>query len=238
VAGRTESLEIPGRGLGADVPVTLWSPRGAAAHTPLPLLLVHDGPDYDRQAGLTRRAAAKIRAHAVPPHRIALLGSPDREEWYSASARYAGALVRDVIPAIHTTVAVEGPVTGLGASLGALALLHAQRRHPGVFGALFLQSGSFFVPRFDRHESGFPRYSRIVRFVRATLGDPRATDSIEIVMTCGTREENLQNNRLMAHALKATLHEAPDRHTFTAWRDALDPHLTRLLARTWTTRST
>ena len=57
----------------------------------------------------------------------------------------------------------------MGASLGALAMLHAQRRHPGTFGALFLQSGSFFTPRYDAHESGFPRYQRIVRFVRETL---------------------------------------------------------------------
>ena len=31
----------------------------------------------------------------------------------------------------------------------------------------------------------------------------------------------------------AELVEVPDAHHFTAWRDAFDPHLTRLLARSW-----
>jgi enterochelin esterase family protein len=227
VPGRVEELEIRGRGLGADVPVRIWSPDTDA---PLPLLVAHDGPDYERRAALTRFAATHIRSGALPPHRVALLAAPERDEWYSASARYAGALVRDVIPGIREHVAVRGPVVGMGASLGALAMLHAQRRHPGTFGALFLQSGSFFVPRFDRHESGFGRYSRIVRFVRATL---RAGVEPHVVMTCGAAEENIHNNRLTARALHAELHEVPDLHNFTAWRDAFDPHLARLLARTW-----
>jgi S-formylglutathione hydrolase FrmB len=47
-------------------------------------------------------------------------------------------------------------------------------------------------------------------------------------------EENLANNRLMTRALcargyPAALHEVPDAHNYTAWRDAFDPHLTRLL---------
>jgi enterochelin esterase family protein len=119
----------------------------------------------------------------------------------------------------------------MGASLGGLAMLHAQRRHPGTFGGLFLQSASFFLPRFDRHESSFPRYGRIVRFVRAAL---RAGPiDVPVVMTCGGAEENIHNNRLMAHALGVELVEVQDLHNYTAWRDALDPHLTRLLRRCW-----
>ncbi|MGH2970165.1 MAG: alpha/beta hydrolase, partial [Solirubrobacteraceae bacterium] len=156
----------------------------------------------------------------------------------SASARYAGALVRDVLPAIRAAVAVRGTPAGMGASLGGLAMLHAQRRHPGTFDALFLQSGSFFTPRFDAHEVRFPRYQRIVRFVRATLRGGEHPDPVPVVLTCGSAEENVYNNRLMARTLgaqgyPATLQEVPDTHNYTAWRDAFDPHLTALLARTW-----
>ena len=65
----------------------------------------------------------------------------------------------------------------MGASLGALAMLHAHRRSPAAFGGLFLQSGSFFRPRFDAHEPGFPRFGRIARFVGARArgrASPRA----------------------------------------------------------------
>ena len=129
-------------------------------------------------------------------------------------------------------VAVRRPV-GAGVSLGALAMLHAQRRFPDVFAGLLLQSGSFFMPRFDAHESGFPRYQRIVRFVRAALSGRDAAEAVPVVLTCGTREENIHDNRVMAHALGAPLHECADTHNYTAWRDAFDPHLTGLLERLW-----
>lgn len=238
VPGQTQELVTPGRGLGAEVRVSVWSPEDADPAEPLPLLAAHDGPEYDRLARLTHFAAAAIAAGELPRHRVALLAPGDRNEWYSASARYAGALVRDVLPAIGAAVAIRGAPVGMGASLGALAMLHAQRRHPGSFGALFLQSGSFFTPRFDAHESRFPRYLRIVRFVRAALRERVHADHVPVALTCGSTEENLHNNRLMARALAAqgypaALHEVPDRHNYTAWRDAFAPHLGDLLARAW-----
>ena len=59
-----------------------------------------------------------------------------------------------------------------------------------------------------------------------------------VALTCGTAEENVFNNRVMARALaeqgyEARLDEVPDLHNYTGWRDAFDPHLTRLLARMW-----
>jgi enterochelin esterase-like enzyme len=141
-----------------------------------------------------------------------------------------------VLPAIAAAVAVRRPV-GMGASLGALAMLHAQQRHPQLFAALFLQSGSFFVPRFDAQESGFVRYRRVVRNVRAILRDG-ARRPMPVALTCGALEENVHNNRLMARTLAAqgfpaALHEGRDLHNFTAWRDAFDPHLTALLREAW-----
>jgi enterochelin esterase family protein len=126
----------------------------------------------------------------------------------------------------------------MGASLGGLAMLHIHRRHPGTLGALFLQSGSFFTPRFDSQESGFPRYQRIVRFVRETLRHGTHPEPIPVALTCGTEEENIHNNRLMARTLaaqgyRAVLSEVPDMHNYTAWRDAFEPNLTALLARAW-----
>jgi enterochelin esterase-like enzyme len=238
VPGQTQEVAVAGRGLGAEVHAEVWSPADAGPGEPLPLLVAHDGPEYDRLAALTHFAAVGIRSGALPRHRVALLAPGERNEWYSASARYAGALVRDVLPALRSAVAVAGPVVGLGASLGGLAMLHAQRRHPGTFGALFLQSGSFFTPQFDSQESGFPRYQRIVRFVRATLREGVHPDPVPVALTCGCAEENMENNRLMARTLAnqgypATLHELPDLHNYTAWRDAFEPFLTSLLARTW-----
>jgi enterochelin esterase-like enzyme len=238
VPERSQELAVHGRGLGAEVHVRIWSPEDAGPGEPLPLLVAHDGPEYDELASLTHFAAAGIAAGSLRRHRIALLAPGERDEWYSASARYAGAFVRDVLPAIRSAVAVEGMPAGMGASLGGLAMLHIHRRHPGTLGALFLQSGSFFTPRFDSQESGFPRYQRIVRFVRETLRAPTHPEPVPVALTCGTPEENIHNNRLMARTLaaqgyRAALTEVPDMHNYTAWRDAFEPNLTALLARAW-----
>jgi enterochelin esterase family protein len=237
VTGTYEAFAIRGRGLGASVEGRVWSPADSDPAEPLPLLVAHDGPEYDALASLTRFAGTQIAAGALPPHRVALLAPGPRDEWYSASALYSRALYVDVIPGLPAVVA--GAPVGMGASLGALAMLVAQRRAPHTFAALFLQSGSFFVPRLDSQESGFSRYARIVRVVRAMRKGSELARPIPVALTCGSTEENVFNNRVMARALAeqgydARLDEVPDRHNYTAWRDALDPHLVRLLAKVWT----
>jgi enterochelin esterase family protein len=233
VEGRLEHVVI--RVQGHDLDVGVWSPPGDG---PLPLLVAHDGPEYAELASLTRYAGAMMSRGALPPFRVALLPPGDRDEWYSASAVYGRALSYRILPALRGRVHVEGRPVGMGASLGALAMLQAQRTWPGTFGGLFLQSGSFFVPRFDSRESSFPRYGRVVRFVRRVLRAPSHPDPVPTTMTCGAEEENAHNNRLMAAALAAqgydaNLHEVADLHNYTGWRDAFDPHLTDLLRRLW-----
>jgi enterochelin esterase-like enzyme len=211
----------------------LWSPADADPRRPLPLLTVHDGGDYERLAELPRLIAHAIAANRIPPCRIALLDPPARDEDYSASTRYARTLA-STLPGLAPATAHAG----LGASLGALALLHARWVHPGAFGALMLQSGSFFRQRWDRQESGFPRFRRISRFVGAVLNGSRAATPIPVTLTCGAPEENLANNRAVAAALRrqghmTALHVNRDAHNYVGWRDALDPHLVDLLARAW-----
>jgi enterochelin esterase-like enzyme len=236
VPGARDRLTVASSALGAELEVAIWRPQDARDDEPLPVLVAHDGPELDQLARLSDYSAAHIASGALPRHRVALVAPGDRDQWYSASALYARALATRVLPAIADAVAVRRPV-GAGASLGALAMLHAQRRFPDAFAGLFLQSGSFFMPRFDAQESGFVRYRRIVRFVRATLREPPRR-TVPVAMTVGELEENAADNRVMARALAAqgypvALHEGRDLHNFTAWRDAWDPHLTRLLQETW-----
>lgn len=234
--GATVTLQVPSRALKADVEVGIWSPQGHDG--PLPLLVANDGPEYEQLSRLTTYAAALIGTQELKPFRVALLAPQERNEWYSASAAYARALTAELLPAIRREVAVDRRVVGMGASLGALAMLHAHRRHPGTFAGLFLQSGSFFLPRFDAHESGFARWQRIVRFTRGTIRTQAVEDPVPIAITCGSCEENRHNNRFVAGRLAAqghdvTFHLAGDTHNYIAWRDAFDPQLTDLLVRAW-----
>ena len=143
------------------------------------MLVAHDGPEYAEHSSLLTLLAG------LPPLRATLIGPVDRNETYSASARYARALADEILPALP-----PAPVRiGLGASLGALALFHAHRRYPDSFDALFLQSGSFFR-RAESYERNFPRYERIARFVGG-IHRNRPVRAIPVVLGCGTVEENL-----------------------------------------------
>ncbi|HEX8629277.1 MAG TPA: alpha/beta hydrolase-fold protein, partial [Catenuloplanes sp.] len=232
-AGSWRELTIPAPALRGRLRARIWSPAQATDR----VLVAHDGPEYDKLGALGQYSAAMVAAGAVAPHHLVLLDPGDRDEWYSASPAYAWALVTDVLPRVDAELGTMRSAIGMGASLGALAMLHVQRRYPPAFDGLFLQSGSFFQPRFDRQESGFRRYLRMVRFtgrvVRAVDGPPVPT-----VLTCGRVEENLANNRDMTRTLwrqgyPAALYEVPDAHNYTGWRDAFEPHLTDLLHRVW-----
>jgi enterochelin esterase-like enzyme len=227
---------VEGKHLEVAERVTVWTP--ADPDEPLPLLVAHDGPEYDRLAGLCGFAAALIHAGRLPPHRIALLAPGDRDAEYSANSAHSATLHDTVLPALRDAVAVRGPVVGMGASLGGLAMLHAQRRYPDLFGGLFLQSASFLDVRLDPQEKDrFSRFAQVSRYVAAARRTTPAR-TVPIVLTCGLAEENLANNRRMAAALRAQgyparLHEVADAHNYIGWRDAFDPALADLLRTVW-----
>ena len=220
--GKPESVTIASRILKAELPALIWAHPDATERSPL--LVAHDGPEYVEHSALLRYLGQ------LPPLRAALIGPVDRNEIYSASARYSRALAEEILPQLPAAPSR----IGLGASLGALSLFHTHRRHPESFDALFLQSGSFFR-RAESYEKRFPRYERIARFVGGVHRN-RPERTIPIVLTCGAVEENLAANRALEESLRARgydarLHEFRDGHNWVAWRDSLHPHLLRLLQR-------
>ncbi|HEV2590849.1 MAG TPA: alpha/beta hydrolase-fold protein [Gaiellaceae bacterium] len=230
--GPTEWIEIRSPRLVARVRVLLYSTPDPPP-TDAPMLVVHDGPEYAEYSSLTRFLDAMSWEEQIPPMRAALVQPIDRNETYSASAQYAAALAREIIPALERQ-APHGVRIGMGASLGALAMLHAHKRHQRAFDGLFLQSGSFFRQRWDAHESGFERYRRITRFVGTVLRGSEIDRPIPVAITVGTGEENRENNRAVAGALEsqgytAWLAEVRDGHNWTCWRDAFAPHLPALI---------
>ncbi|HEY7875116.1 MAG TPA: esterase [Actinomycetota bacterium] len=240
--GELREATIASPRLKTDVPVILWSSAGAGPEDALPLLVAHDGPEYAAYSSLLHFLDVMVENGRVPPMRAALLPPPgDRNQLYSGSATYSKAVAHDILTGLSEIA--PGPPgraarIGMGASLGALAMLHVHRVSPASFGALFLQSGSFFRQRFDKQESGFVRFRRISRFVGTVLTAREWMHPIPVTMTCGTVEENMANNRAMHRALREQGYETrffanPDAHNWVGWRDTFEPYLTDLLARTW-----
>jgi enterochelin esterase family protein len=208
---------------------SLWQPASLADRQPAPLMVVHDGPEYATLGSFTHYLGASIAAGVLPPLRAALLGPGDRNRWYAANPAYARALAT-AMGAVPSTARV-----GLGLSLGGVAVLHAHRLFPALFDALMLQSGSFFTRALDPQEHRFTGFAAVTAFVEELHAATSDERPVPAVLTCGIAEENLANNRSMAATLRrlgypAELVEARDAHNYTAWRDALHPHLTALVS--------
>jgi enterochelin esterase family protein len=241
--GDLELVEIPLRAFRTTLEVPIWTATGGGADEELPLLVVHDGPEYQAYSSLLDYLDAAWAEGRLPTMRVALVPPPgDRNESYSGSAHYARTVAHELLPALAQVAPTpEGRRwrVGMGASLGALAMLHCHRLYPKTYGGLFLQSGSYFRQRSDKQESGFPRFQRISRVVGHVLAGKGWFDPISVMMSCGTVEENLDNNRAVARALRAQGYEVDlvenrDAHNWTGWRDTFDPHLADLLRRVWT----
>jgi enterochelin esterase-like enzyme len=235
--GDVRELELGSAVMRTTVQASLWSAAELDPAAPAPLLLVHDGPEFARFSSLLRLFDHVVAFGDAPPFRAALLPPPlDRNETYSASARYARALARDWLPALAEAAPHPRLPVALGASLGALAFLHAHWTQPGLLGGLFLQSGSYFRRRLDSHESDFGRFERVVRFVGTVVGGRSRAEPVPVTLACGTAEENIGNNRVVAVALAAQgwdvrFVEHRDAHNWISWRDVLHPHLAELLVR-------
>ena len=193
----------------------------------------------DAYGGLTAYVGALVAAERLPRMRVALVAAGPRNKRYAANPAYARALATRVVPALRDAVGVEGRPVLMGQSLGALAALHAAWTDPGTFAGIFLQSGSYFTADLDPQESGFEFWPQVTGFVATVHAATQAApDAPVTTLTCGTAEENHANNLAMREQLSRVgvetgWGEVRDGHTWTCWRDTLDPHLTELLTRVW-----
>ncbi len=235
--GTIREAPIPGR-RGRVRTARIWHPVGHGAGDALPILVFLDGGDYLRFAGMQGALASLVRLGWIEPcHAVFVPPNVDRFREYSASPRTSAWLASVLPRALASYVRIpRNPARriGVGASLGGLALLQAHFGHPGFFGGLVLQSGSFFQRETDEMVSAFAHFGRICRFVRSVGAGRASAPRIPIRMTCGLAEENLVNNRAMKESLvalhmDATLNENRDAHNWIAWRDSVGRELASLL---------
>jgi enterochelin esterase family protein len=165
---------------------------------------------------------------------VALTQSPNRLDEYTDDERHAAFLVDELVPLIEERYPLVGkPETRglMGASFGAVASLAAAWRHPGFFGNLLLQSGSFAFTDIGDHDRG-PLFDPVVDFVNALRRAP-GKPAERIFMSCGIYESLIYSNRSLLPVLQKTgaevrLVESQDGHNWENWRDRLREGLTWL----------
>lgn len=193
-----------------------------------PLLVVHDGGDYVRYAGLKVVLDNLMDRAEIPDLVVALVDSPDRLREFANDPRHASYLTDELVPFLEKRLPLEGRPQGrclMGASFGAVAALSTAWRRPGFYGRLLLQSGSFaFADIGDRNHRG-PLFDPVVGFVNAFRSAPIAV-SERMFVSCGTYESLIYENRSLVPVLQATgmdvrYVEARDGHNWENWRDRL-----------------
>lgn len=192
-----------------------------------PLLVAQDGSDYLRFSALKTVLDNLIHRLEIPPMIVALSDPRDRLTEYAADERHARHIATELVPAVselYPIVDTPGARGLMGASFGAVAALSTAVRHPGVFGRLFLQSGSFAFTDIGRSQRG-PAFEPVVRFVNE-FRDAPVKPAERIAMSCGIYESLIYENRTMLPVLQQTgaevlFHEARDSHNWENWRDRM-----------------
>jgi enterochelin esterase family protein len=226
--GSLESFALESAIWGGTREIQVYLPNEYKPHKTYPLLICHDGGDYLRFAGIKTVLDNLISRNEMHPTVVAFTsGSEKRNVEYGANPAQASFIVDELLPAVTERYGVSEEPIGralMGASFGGVSSLYTAWTRPGVFGRLFLQSGSFVFTDVGHHGRG-PLWDPVVDFVNAYRRDP-AKIQARVFMSCGTFESLIFYNRALAPLMRQAgltvrFVESHDGHNWVAWRDRL-----------------
>ncbi len=225
---------VTGTRFGDDRPYQVYVPAEARPGKRYPLLIVHDGADFQHFASMKTVLDNLIHRHEVAPLLVAFTNGNARNVEYAANPTHADYLRHELLPHLeaHFPVLNGAQHRGLmGASFGGVASLYAAVRHPGTWGRLLLQSGSFAFTDIGDHQRG-ALWDPIVTFMNGMRDAPPDLGA-RVFQSCGTFESLIYYNRSLVpmftqHAEAHRFVEAPDGHNWINWRDRLREGLTFL----------
>ncbi|MFT4512327.1 MAG: enterochelin esterase-like enzyme [Planctomycetota bacterium] len=232
--GTVEERHVDSKVFGEWRPIQIYRPARFRETRRYPLLVVHDGLDYLKFANLQEILDNLIHRLELPPLIAVMTQSSDRMKEYAADDQHADFLVKDLVPQMEDLLPLIREPSAramLGASFGAVASLSTAWRHPGFFGKLFLQSGSFVFTEIGDHDRP-PMFDPVVKFVNKFRKNPgRPAD--QVFLSCGVYESLIYYNRSLVPLLQETgmqvrVREANDGHNWENWRDRLREGLSSL----------
>jgi len=225
--GTIEDRHVDSPVFGDWRPIKVYRPARFRETRRYPLLVVHDGFDYLGFASMQTVLDNLIHRLEIPPLIALFTQSPDRMHEYAADERHADFIVQDLVPQMERILPLVRQPSAraiMGASFGAVASLSTAWRHPGFFGRLLLQSGSFVFTEIGDHDRG-PVFDPVVKFTNEFRKAPgRFAESVFV--TCGVYESLIYYNRSLVPLLQDTgmqvkFREANDGHNWENWRDRL-----------------
>lgn len=217
------ALHAPGR---ERVPIYL--PARFKRSRRYPLLVMHDGMDFVRFGDLKILLDNLMSRLDLPDMIVALDVPRERNSEYAAADSHARYLNNVLLPGLCERFPIidDPQARGLaGASLGAVASLHAAWRAPQVWGRLALLSGSFVFDDGHRSLDQHDAFAKVGRFVSEFRLRPRAV-SERMYMSCGVYESLIRENRALLPILSelpidVRYREHRDGHNWENWRDRM-----------------
>ncbi len=225
--GSLDERVVRSEALQDDRSVVIYRPARYRTSRRYPLLVVHDGRDYERFASLSTVLDNLIHRLDIPGMVVAMTQPPNRMEQYRDYEPHARYIAEELVPLLEAELPLVGEPGGrglMGASLGAVASLSTAIRYPDMFGRLLLQSGSFAFSDIGTHDRG-PIFDPIAEMVNEYRANPFAV-SERVFVSCGTHESLIYENRSLVPILQRTgmdvrFVEARDGHNWENWRDRL-----------------
>ncbi len=226
--GHIESIEVVSETFGRTRTEGIYLPNQYDATGSYPLVVIHDGGDYDEYADLTVSLDNLIEAGDIPPLVAVLIQADDRMSEYPKGRRHARYVVGELLPKLAETYAISDKVKDrvlLGASLGAVASLAIAFRFRGVFGGLILKSGSFVLNADKLKSRTHPVFHRVARLIEVVRRAP-APYAARVFISTGELEGLAQENQALAELLQARgmdvlFKSSWDGHHWHNWRDHL-----------------
>jgi enterochelin esterase family protein len=234
--GSLDMITVESKALGDVRHIPVYLPARFRKSRRYPLLVVHDGSDYVNYSGLKIVLDNLIDALEIPAMVVALSDPKDRLREYANDPRHAEHIATELVPAMeerYPLVARANARCLMGASFGAVASLSTAWRHPGVFGCLALQSGSFAFTDIGTDHPRSEAFDPVVEFVNAFRKEP-GRPAERVFMSCGMYESLIYENRSMLPVLQNTgmairYVESRDGHNWENWRDRLREGLSWLM---------
>ena len=232
--GRLETLTISPGAFDDERDIQVYLPREFRPDKSYPLLICHDGRDYQRFSSIIPVLDNLIYRHELLPIIVAFTNGVQRNIEYGANPQQADFIVQDVLPVLEKNYNIKsGPENRglMGASFGGVTSLYTAWKYPNVFHRLLLQSGSFVFTDIGDHGRS-ELWDPVVTFVNALRQDPSDIKG-RMFISCGTFESLIYYNRSLAPVFRANgvdlrYVESQDGHNWINWRDRLRDGLTWL----------
>ncbi|SMX25599.1 alpha/beta hydrolase-fold protein [Boseongicola aestuarii] len=227
-AGNLETLSVDSLVFGQTRNEMVYLPYGYTPDRAYPLVVIHDGQEFDSFANLSVSLDNLIYSGDVPGLIAVLIQTDDRMGEYPRGRRHARYLVGDLLPLMTTNYSITADPAKrvlLGASLGAVASISTAFRFPGVFGGLILNSGTFVTDQNKLASRPHPVFHRAARLVEALQRAPQLPKTRAYVST-GELEGLADENRALAtflqdHGVDVLFNTEWDGHHWHNWRDQL-----------------